>query len=1499
MKRTLSLLLSFLLSLTFFPIFEACIGLEMSHGFNQNEFPFDYSTLVAKINFTNIKDHIKTLSSFQSRFTGYPGFYSAAKYIETKFLEYNLSNVHSEYYPITVPIDLGANLTILSSGEILKAYPLLPNLVETCAVGSQGIIAPLLYVGKGDYKDLNGYKIKDSIVLMDFASGDNWIKAAMLGAKAVVFIDLKEELKSKDASEFKTVDLPFNFPRLYIPKDAGIRLLKELENKNNVTVKLMSDMQYMVVEAPQIIGFVNGTDPNLRNEVIVIAAHYDTKSIVPSIAPGADETLGIATLLELARFFAAHPARRPIMFVAFSGHHQLNLGARFFVEKHFSDIGKNLSILFDLNLNVFNQYLLLSYTDEWYTNYNSGKYFSWIKNRINNYYASYSYQSLADPHDSEIVLKGLNRKFKVRLLLETGMSFPQYLQWGFTLIAGTGSFDGAVFTAAGGLGLIFFGAGRTLYWNTPYDTYDKIFLDDRVKSQVEFVTCIIYSLSNDDIPPDVLKRTPVRVKEAESGFFNLTGQVVRYDFAKGFWMPVPNALVVARGRISSSIWGQGWWREMNPIIVKADENGVYNIPGWDWCWWPLRPLVSLYAYVDQKYGPIEAAPNFGMYGEVQVPTQNLALAGIESRNIVVFNCSSLILFGFYDPSNLQQFITPIVRVYEFTSHSAPIELGWGWQMYGTMAMIYLPSGKSFEIEVRLPEDPVPSLLLINASDKFLSGTGYRFKKKGESLALNPFDYAKNFYFLNEERIRNAKILVSEGVLELHKEAEAYLSNASIFLSENDYGSFFDSVLHAISDCRKVYSDVKELILSSSQTIIFFFILLIPFSALFEAFLLGLQGIKKIVSAGIIFSIFATMLSLIHPGFKLASFVSLAIMGIVILIFTTFTLLIVLSKFSSSIKELVGLMARKHFVTSDRLSMYVSAFSTGISYMRKRRARTCINVFTIMLTVFGLVALTSFPILRAYSITQKEGTSLYNGILIKYGDYDPLGEELLTYLESIYGDKAIICPRIYLYGSFASPYGSQLMKTGFVSPWMLGNLPLPVMHKNLSSSIFSLIGLKPEEQELIPILNGLTPDSRWFTSFDTFSCVIPAGLAEYLNASIGEKISIYGLNLTVVGIFNSTLLDSLIDLDESSITPVSTAVPGMPRIHVGWDETIIIPFKLARILGGTIFTIALKPYDENVVWDIASELSKVFPKLTVYASVGGVIRNYKEVISYTLIGGQYFTIVFIIAVFSIFSAMLGRFHERRREIQIYSTLGLAPSQVIFITLSESILLGILGGILGYVLAIFTLSVSKASNLLPPYWTPNFASFWSLYSVAIAILSTLAASLYPALLASRLVTPSYKRKFEIPTKPHGKNWDIPLPFVCEPELILGVLWYLKEYFEEFATDIERGDFIVKDLTFFEIKKENIKGLRFHTRLKPYEAGITQVTELIAFIPPDEERYHFRLSITRISGDENQWKYSNHAFVGAIRGQLLTWRGLSPSEKIKYAKMAEKNLKRSEDK
>ena len=91
-----------------------------------------------------------------------------------------------------------------------------------------------------------------------------------------------------------------------------------------------------IVKTYNVLGLVEGKDSILKDEVIVLGAHYDHLGMKgDSIYHGADDNAsGIAALLEIAEKVKAHQneLKRSIIFIAFGAEEQGLLGSQFFVE---------------------------------------------------------------------------------------------------------------------------------------------------------------------------------------------------------------------------------------------------------------------------------------------------------------------------------------------------------------------------------------------------------------------------------------------------------------------------------------------------------------------------------------------------------------------------------------------------------------------------------------------------------------------------------------------------------------------------------------------------------------------------------------------------------------------------------------------------------------------------------------------------------------------------------------------------------------------------------------------------------------------------------------------------------------------------------------------------------------------------------------------------------------------------------------------------------------
>ena len=225
--------------------------------------------------------------------------------------------------------------------------------------------------------------------------GVRWkaIAARNAGAKALVVIARDENFKEDRLSQLRydnTVG-DAGLPVLGISRQAAARLLglsdlaalAEKENEirkqtssqatpgegvavktssnvgqaTNATVTISVEVVRREVAASNVIGILNGSDPNLKNEAILIGAHYDhlgtggEGSLAQregEVHHGADDNAsGTAGLLELARAFSAQrpKPRRTIIFAAFGGEEEGLLGSNYYVNHPVFPIANTIAMI--------------------------------------------------------------------------------------------------------------------------------------------------------------------------------------------------------------------------------------------------------------------------------------------------------------------------------------------------------------------------------------------------------------------------------------------------------------------------------------------------------------------------------------------------------------------------------------------------------------------------------------------------------------------------------------------------------------------------------------------------------------------------------------------------------------------------------------------------------------------------------------------------------------------------------------------------------------------------------------------------------------------------------------------------------------------------------------------------------------------------------------------------------------------------------------------------
>ncbi len=329
-------------------------------------------------------DIVKTLArpEYAGRLTGHPGYTAAAQWAGKKLAAWGLKPIsgtdgYLQPYPSPYTVIDKAEMTVLLPDG--PADPLKAATYKEMKLVPEKDFLPLLYSDSGDrtgetvfagwgisapeigYDDYAGLEVKGKFVLCFRGTPDRdpkyqhydehrtRMKTALdKGALGIVYV--YEEIASNPNGDF----LPGFTPAMIgekvmdaILKDAGATtadLKKSLTTwKRPISFPLRAKIRLAVQSRhfPQavgynVVGYIEGSDPKLRRECVVIGGHFDhTGAPMGLLFPGADDNAsGSATSMEAGKAFAslARKPKRSIVIALFGGEELGLQGSTWFVD---------------------------------------------------------------------------------------------------------------------------------------------------------------------------------------------------------------------------------------------------------------------------------------------------------------------------------------------------------------------------------------------------------------------------------------------------------------------------------------------------------------------------------------------------------------------------------------------------------------------------------------------------------------------------------------------------------------------------------------------------------------------------------------------------------------------------------------------------------------------------------------------------------------------------------------------------------------------------------------------------------------------------------------------------------------------------------------------------------------------------------------------------------------------------------------------------------------
>ncbi|UCE12994.1 MAG: M28 family peptidase [Candidatus Heimdallarchaeota archaeon] len=1414
-----------------------------------------FSNQINETYFQNIESHIGNFSDFGSRYTGYQGYEEAINYIQDFFKQQNLTDIETISYPLLIPLDNKTEIEL--EGKTYTAHSLAPNSVQSSKISSTGLSGPLIYGGFGEYSELNGREIKGSIVVLEFNSGNNWLNAASLGAKAVIF--LAPDDTDRFEAEEKAIDVPLHFPRFYIHNETTVDVIKEASLHNNLTVALYSDIEMVTIDAKNIAGKLPGVDDDL----IIISSYFDSSSIVPAVAPGADEACGIATLLELIRIIRDNDIvpQKTIMFLALSGHNQAAAGAREFVYQNYDvlNVDAGIKLFLTLDISASNNKIGINpygYLYRFKLQFTTGNN---LEGRL---------KDVGEDHLVEYaseIRKASGYEFEVKSFINK----QQFEDIAPITFVG----DQEPFVASNVIGLsLFTMESFRLKFNTPFDLPEHLDLE-QLKPQVVYSMCALTQLITEQLDGILdLENEEFSLRHTTHvGYGIIEGHSKIYNETTAWLTDISDVIV----RVTSRDPSRGIYGDYS-YITKTDENGFYHIRGISSSQ-PDNVLEFLAeAYAFNSEGELIKATNLGTHGQTFKRSHKLTSRTI-TINPTVFDCGTI---GFFEVTHpyTQALNAETLNYQVLDPETRNLFFSYGFSGAQSVSLVFLSPNTPSVMVGELP-DGVLGVYATNSSANALMGEGFRVSQ-GEflNLGVSAFTTSKDLQAATTTYVDlySTYNIYDSLVNDTFGRASNLMGTALTQQTNFDYSKSIVTIKEVQTWSLDAFKQSRRVIEDGTSTTIFFAILLIPFSFALSSLLFNFDsGMKRILMTSLIYGATLLFFYIIHPGLHLSSNIFMIIIGIVAIIFVFPAFYMIYQEGYDYLKSLRIKMIGAHFADTSRTSTILIAMSTGIARMKKRKGRTIIALSGIVLITFSLTLFTSASTQVSVTSRGTETETPYDGVYLRMKDWsDPLSEELLDTLSLKYGKTTNFSSRWWLY-----PPSQE--ENGFVNVTSISG--------KSSWQGEAVLGLTPEEFIFQPKLSTVLTAGEWFNNSYGMECVLSEYSAGKLNVNVNDTVIWAGSEFTVTGIVDETEFDKIRDYDSEEITPKNNRAPS-PSVHIPTTEILILPAQTAKGFGASLYSISIQANDTTSI-EIAETVSYTYGRyLEVRVGNNDIVTIYRRAIQDLGKGLVEMGIPLTIAILLMINTSISTVYESKKEIATFTSLGLAPFHIAGLFLAEFLVYAVIGSVIGYLGGITSAVILSAIGLFPESLAINYSSSSVVNALAFGIIGILLSTIYPLRISAKMSVPSVKRAWELSTSPveDGVHWSIPLPFVAATEKEAeGIIQFLSEFFFIFESESVGGIFFAQDIQTTEIDKpRREKHLRATINLAPFDMGLKQKVDIFTYLDEMKYRYVFTIDLERIEGILSAWETSVRRFVDSIRKQLLIWRSLSKEEKADKA-------------
>jgi aminopeptidase YwaD len=327
-------------------------------------------TINQEISSAQIESHIRVIASdeMRGRMTGSRENAIAARYIAEQFRSYGLKMAPGKDTYIQqvklVKEAPASSATMTLADTTLKQWD---NLIFVATTNGD-FSGNTVYVNYGMDEDLENVDVKGKIVIAKAGTPTVTNPRQFFGTSAEKSKRVREMGGLALVELYRPAELPWRllvnylsgekflidndgsnsegFPNAWLQDNNG-QWLKYFEESKTASIKVTGAVRDKV-EVPNVVAYIPGTDPVLKDEYLIISAHLDHVGVKKMSSPdedsifnGArDNAIGTTAMLTTAEFFAKNPQKRSIVFLACNAEEVGLLGSKYYAENPWFPLNK-------------------------------------------------------------------------------------------------------------------------------------------------------------------------------------------------------------------------------------------------------------------------------------------------------------------------------------------------------------------------------------------------------------------------------------------------------------------------------------------------------------------------------------------------------------------------------------------------------------------------------------------------------------------------------------------------------------------------------------------------------------------------------------------------------------------------------------------------------------------------------------------------------------------------------------------------------------------------------------------------------------------------------------------------------------------------------------------------------------------------------------------------------------------------------------------------------